>query len=85
MNRMKRILTILAAIAMMVTSVSNVFCVTAEASSASGATGSGAVAQLHSAPRQDSTEEQLKQFQQVLDSIHAAGFETGVVHAAGSY
>ena len=28
---------------------------------------------------------QLKQFHQVLDAIHAAGFETGLVHAAGSY
>ena len=46
---------------------------------------SGIYTQLHSAPRQDSTDAQLKLFQQVLDSIHAAGFETGVVHAAGSY
>jgi len=29
--------------------------------------------------------EQLEQFHHVLDTIHAAGFETGVVHAAGSF
>ena len=28
---------------------------------------------------------QLDQFHQVLDTIHAAGFETGTVHAAGSF
>ena len=29
--------------------------------------------------------EMVGQFRQVLDAIHAAGFETGTVHAAGSY
>ncbi len=29
--------------------------------------------------------QQLEQFHQVLDTIHSAGFETGVVHAAGSF
>lgn len=28
---------------------------------------------------------QLDEFNQVVKAIHAAGFETGVVHAAGSY
>ena len=28
---------------------------------------------------------QLERFHQVLDTVHAAGFETGTVHAAGSY
>ena len=27
----------------------------------------------------------LEQFQQVLEAIHTAGFETGIIHAAGSY
>lgn len=46
---------------------------------------SGIYTQIHSAPKGDDTEEQLKLFHQVLDAIHAAGFETGTVHAAGSY
>lgn len=46
---------------------------------------SGIYTQLHAFPGRDATDEQLKQFQQVLDAVHAAGFETGTVHAAGSY
>ena len=46
---------------------------------------SGIYTQIHAAPRQDTTEAQLEQFQQVIESIHAAGFETGTIHAAGSY
>ena len=47
---------------------------------------SGIYTQLHTASRQDrEVETQLNQFHQVLDAIHAAGFETGTVHAAGSY
>ena len=47
---------------------------------------SGIYTQLHAASgREQEVEEQLKQFHQVLDAIHAAGFETGLVHAAGSY
>ena len=46
---------------------------------------SGIYTQLHAAPGRDDTDTQLEQFQQVLDAIHDAGFETGVVHAAGSY
>ena len=46
---------------------------------------SGIYTQLHSAPKGDDTDAQPRQFHQVLDAIHAAGFETGTVHAAGSY
>ncbi len=46
---------------------------------------SGIYTQLHAFPGRDDTDEQLKQFQQVLEAIHKAGFETGTVHAAGSY
>ena len=46
---------------------------------------SGIYTQLHAAPKGDDTQAQLKLFQQVLDDVHAAGFETGTVHAAGSY
>ena len=46
----------------------------------------GIYTQLHgSAPRGQEASGQLEQFKQVLDAIHAAGFETGIVHAAGSY
>lgn len=37
------------------------------------------------ADRLKGAERQLDQFSQVLSAIHAAGFETGTVHAAGSY
>ena len=47
---------------------------------------SGIYTQLHAARANDpETEQQLSQFAQVLDTIHKAGFETGVVHAAGSF
>lgn len=46
---------------------------------------SGIYTQILSAPRDEKAAEQLQQLQQVLDAIHAAGFETGTVHAAGSY
>ena len=47
---------------------------------------SGIYTQLHAAkPNDPETRQQLRQFRQVLDTIHAAGFETGVVHAAGSF
>ena len=47
---------------------------------------SGIYTQLHAAkPNDPETRQQLQQFRQVLDTIHAAGFETGVVHAAGSF
>lgn len=46
---------------------------------------SGIYTQIHAAPKGDDTQAQLQQFHQVLDAIHAAGFETGTVHAAGSY
>ena len=46
----------------------------------------GIYTQLHtSAGRDDHTDQQLELFQQILDAIHDAGFETGTVHAAGSY
>lgn len=46
----------------------------------------GIYTQVHAAKRDDpETKQQLEQFRQVLDTIHAAGFETGVVHAAGSF
>ena len=47
---------------------------------------SGIYTQLHAAPREkQSAEAQLQQFHQVVETIHQAGFETGTVHAAGSY
>ena len=46
---------------------------------------SGIYTQIHAAPAGQEAEHQLQQFQRVLDAIHAAGFETGTVHAAGSY
>ena len=47
---------------------------------------SGIYTQLHAAqPNAPEAKQQLEQFHQVLDTIHAAGFETGVVHAAGSF
>ncbi|MGE4275840.1 MAG: alanine racemase [Lawsonibacter sp.] len=47
---------------------------------------SGIYTQLHGVkPNDPEARRQLVQFRQVLDTIHAAGFETGVVHAAGSF
>lgn len=46
---------------------------------------SGIYTQLHTSPGQDHTDAQLQLFQEVLDTVHQAGFETGTVHAAGSY
>ena len=47
---------------------------------------SGIYTQLHAAqPNDPEAKQQLEQFHQVLDTIHSAGFETGVVHAAGSF
>ena len=46
---------------------------------------SGIYTQIHAAPKGDGTQTQLQQFHQVLDAVHTAGFETGTVHAAGSY
>ena len=47
---------------------------------------SGIYTQLHAvSPKGPEVGAQLRQFHQVLDAIHAAGFETGTVHAAGSY
>ena len=46
----------------------------------------GIYTQLHSAKRNDpEAKQQLEQFHAVLETIHAAGFETGIVHAAGSF
>ena len=46
----------------------------------------GIYTQLHSAKVDDpEMKDQLEEFHKVLDTIHAAGFETGVVHAAGSF
>ena len=46
----------------------------------------GIYTQLHAVSLNDpQTEQQLSQFQQVLDTVHAAGFETGIIHAAGSF
>ena len=46
----------------------------------------GIYTQLHAVSKKDpETAAQLEQFQIVLDTIHAAGFETGIVHAAGSF
>ena len=47
---------------------------------------SGIYTQLHAVkPNDPETRQQLQQFRQVLDTIHTAGFETGIVHAAGSF
>ena len=47
---------------------------------------SGIYTQLHAAKLKDvQAQQQLEQFSQVLDVIHKAGFETGLVHAAGSF
>ena len=47
---------------------------------------SGIYTQLHAGrPNDPEAKQQLEQFHQVLDTIHSAGFETGVVHAAGSF
>ena len=46
----------------------------------------GIYTQLHAMKTGDpESARQLEQFRQVLDTIHAAGFETGTVHAAGSF
>lgn len=47
---------------------------------------SGIYTQLHAASGgKKGAEQQVEQLRQTLDVIHEAGFETGVVHAAGSY
>lgn len=47
---------------------------------------SGIYTQLHAARLNDpQARQQLEQFHQILETIHAAGFETGTVHAAGSF
>lgn len=47
---------------------------------------SGIYTQLHAVTgKSQEVERQLKEFQQVLEAIHKAGFETGTVHAAGSF
>jgi alanine racemase len=47
---------------------------------------SGIYTQLHAArPKDPAARHQLQQFQQVLDTVRNAGFETGMVHAAGSF
>ena len=47
---------------------------------------SGIYTQLHAArPNDPEAKQQLEQFHQVLQAVHAAGFETGTVHAAGSF
>ncbi len=47
---------------------------------------SGIYTQLHAAKAgAPETAQQIQRFHQVLDTIHAAGFETGMVHAAGSF
>ena len=46
----------------------------------------GIYTQLHGMkPGDPEAARQLEQFHTVLDTIHAAGFETGTVHAAGSF
>ncbi len=46
----------------------------------------GVYTQIHAVKPDDPTAAaQLKQFHEVLESIRAAGFETGTVHAAGSF
>lgn len=47
---------------------------------------SGIYTQLHAARTRDTeTDHQLAQFRQVLETVQEAGFETGMVHAAGSF
>lgn len=47
---------------------------------------SGIYTQIHAAGKKGrEAAEQLAIFQQVVEAVHAAGFETGTVHAAGSY
>lgn len=47
---------------------------------------SGIYTQLHAARLNDpESAQQLAAFRQVLDTVHKAGFETGTVHAAGSF
>ena len=47
---------------------------------------SGIYTQIHSSrPDGRDAQVQLDQFQQVVEAVRAAGFETGTVHAAGSY
>ncbi len=46
---------------------------------------SGIYTQILAAPSPEVAKCQLKEFQEVQDKIVAAGFETGTVHAAGSY
>ena len=47
---------------------------------------SGIYTQLHAVTgKSQEVDGQLGQFQQVLEAIHQAGFETGTVHAAGSF
>ena len=47
---------------------------------------SGIYTQLHEIrPNDPELKQQLEQFGSVLDTVHAAGFETGTVHAAGSF
>lgn len=46
----------------------------------------GLYTQIHTTgTKERDVAEQLDEFNQVVKAIHAAGFETGVVHAAGSY
>lgn len=46
----------------------------------------GIYTQLHGMrPNDPEAERQLEQFHRVLDTIHQAGYETGMVHAAGSF
>lgn len=46
----------------------------------------GIYTQLHGMkPNDPEAAHQLDQFHRVLDTIHAAGYETGMVHAAGSF
>ena len=46
---------------------------------------SGIYTQMHTGyGGEKGASEQVAQFQQVVDAVHAAGFETGCVHAAGS-
>jgi len=46
----------------------------------------GIYTQLHAMKAADpESAQQLAQFHQILDAIHTAGFETGIVHAAGSF
>ena len=46
----------------------------------------GIYTQIHAVKADDpEAKVQLEQFAQVLNTIHAAGFETGIVHAAGSF